>query len=381
MGLLSDTLEDNRERFGHIEMGEYVPIELPPALPPKVACPICDQTFGSELGMQNHIAREHAQSHVYVKTDDRIVRSTEVFPGRPALCQLILLGIDAVEVTLTADSRSAHFHANSGTYLLERLPDDFSGEVKLRVQHGRASKQFLMYFGTSPPFDQPRLDKEVVHLQKLLERGDDPNWSAYQQQQQRICRNDLEKSYLDGFLEYSLGFHMEKRARWQESSPHLEAAMHLLRPYGTPLARTARRVLAIRMNCFTPLSRCHPSSVFYRAKTFFVDGLLKLPHGSEPGRSTADECVYVDGFTEQLLVTLKSFYARDLTNVFEPLKSLAGHPLAEDRNNEDKLFLLTARAARLSGDQKQACQAYERLRYHPMFDKEAKDFLERREKD
>jgi hypothetical protein len=214
-----------------------------------------------------------------------------------------------------------------------------------------------------------------------LERGSDPDWGAYQRRQQELSRNDLEKSYLNGFFEYSLGFDMEKQSRWRESGAHLETAMHLLRPYGTPLARTARRVLAIRMNCFAPLAHCHPTSVFYRARTFFVDGLLELPRDGVPSRPCTDDCVYVDGFTERLLVALKAYYARDFTNVFEPLNNLADHPLAEDRNNEDKLLLLKARSARLRDDQQQARDAYERLRYHPMFGQEATHFLEKREKD
>ncbi|MFZ1932248.1 MAG: hypothetical protein WCB27_22055 [Thermoguttaceae bacterium] len=381
MGLLSDTLEDNRERFGRTEMAEYVPIEPPPKLPPKVACPICDQVCGSEQAMRNHIAREHAQSHVYIKADDRIVRSTDVFPERPRRCQLILLGVDRVDVTVNAGPQSVRFSTDSAVNLSEHFPSDYTGAVHVGVQYGQVLKKFLIYFGTLPPFDQARLDAEVVQLQKSLERGIDPNWGAYQRRQEELSRNDLESSYLNGFFEYSLGFHMEKQSRWRESGAHLETAMHLLRPYITPLARTARRVLAIRMNCFAPLAHCHPTSVFYRAKTFFVDGLLELPVDAVPSQPSTDDCVYVDGFTDRLLVALKAYYAHDFTNVFEPLNSLADHPLAEDRNNEDKLLLLKARSARLRCDQKQACDAYERLRYHPMFDQEATEFLAKREKD
>ena len=66
MGLLSDTLEDNRERTGQIEMVEHVPIEQPPAPPPEVSCPVCDRIFGSDLALNNHIGAAHAQEYVYI---------------------------------------------------------------------------------------------------------------------------------------------------------------------------------------------------------------------------------------------------------------------------------------------------------------------------
>jgi len=62
MGLLSDTLEDNRELEAKIETVEYVLVKPPPAPPPKVSCPVCDRVFGSDLSLNNHIPKTTAQS-------------------------------------------------------------------------------------------------------------------------------------------------------------------------------------------------------------------------------------------------------------------------------------------------------------------------------
>lgn len=200
MGLLSDTLEDGRERLDQVATVDYVPLELPPARPPDVACPVCDHTFASDLAMQHHIAREHAASHVYIKADDRIVRTMEVLPETPRRCQLILLGVDKVDVQVKAGPRSTRFATESTIDFSDHIPSGHTGEVQITVQYARVVKKFLMYFGTTPPFDQRRLDKEIMHLQKCLEQGKDPDWGSYQQRQQEISRNSLEKVYSEGFF-------------------------------------------------------------------------------------------------------------------------------------------------------------------------------------
>lgn len=390
MGLLSDTLEDNRELAGKIEMAEVVFIELPPAPPPEVSCPVCDRVFGSDVALNNHIAQEHGREHVYIKANGRVVRGTEIFREKVHQCELIMLGLAGVTLVVQAGARRKQFFVEAKTDLLKHIPADYAGEVHVMVSHERTKRDFLMYFNTEPPFNTRDLNHLVVALQEQLEKGIEPDWDAYQKRQRSLARNDLEKQYLDGFFEYSLGFFLEKRERWPESGTHLEMAMQFLRPFATQLARTARRVLAIRMNCFVPLVHCAPSSVFYAARVFFVNGQIALPPnlrdaatppdgvGSTDRPSDApatwDERVYLDGFTELILVAIKAFYARDFVIFDGTLETLERHPLATDANNEDKLLLLKARGARVRRNRRIARRSYERLRYHPIFGSEAQEF-------
>jgi len=113
--------------------------------------------------------------------------------------------------------------------------------------------------------------------------------------------------------------------------------------------------------------------VFFPARAFFVDAALEHPEAVDDGSTKGEDCVYIDGFTELLLVAIKAFYARDDRTLAGTLSALARHPLAEDANNEDKLLLLTGRAARIRGDHSEAQRTYERLLYHPMFGEEAKE--------
>ncbi len=374
MGLLSDTLEDNRERSGQTEMLERLPIELPPAPPPKVCCPVCDRDFGSDLALNNHIAEEHGRQHLYIKANGRIVRRTQVFNEAVNKCQLILLGLGTLAVTIQAGGSRKRLIIDGNAELLDHLPADYKGEVRVTATHGKVVHRFLMYFGTEPPFDTRVLNREVISLQRSLERGSEPDWSGFQHQQDAIARNELEKMYLDGFLEYSLGFHLDKQGRWKESGEHLETAMQLLQPYTTVLARTAKRVLAIRMNCFSPLERCGRGSVFYPARSFFVDRVMEYPESFTDDSARGEDVVYVDGFTELLLVAIKAFYSRDIRTLTGILLALQEHPLAEDANNEHKLLLVKGRTARIQGDRTETQRTYQRLLYHPLFGREAEEF-------
>jgi len=53
---------------------------------------------------------------------------------------------------------------------------------------------------------------------------------------------------------------------------------------------------------------------------------------------------------------------------------ISAHSLAEDKNNDDKLNLLRARAARIMGNREQARVIYDNLRYHPLFGRETESF-------
>jgi len=390
MGLLSDTLEDNREFAGKIELAEFAFIELPPTPPSGVCCPVCDRIFGSDLALNNHIAQEHGREHVYIKANGRVVRGTEVFRQKVNQCELVLLGLGGVTVMIQAGKRRKQFLVEANTDLLEHIPTEYMGEVRVTVSHDRTKRDFLMYFNTEPPFDTRELNRLITAFQERLEQGIEPDGDAYQKRQRSLVQNDLEKHYLDGFFEYCLGFFLEKQGHWPESGMHLETAMHLLRPYATRPARTARRILAIRMNCFTPLQHCHRSSVFYPARVFFVDGDLILPlktgdsatppegvrfaNSPSDAIATRDERVYLDGFTELVLAAIKAFYARDFFILDGTLEMLERHPLATDTNNEGKLLLLKARGAHVRGDQRTARKNYERLLYHPIFGSEAQEF-------
>lgn len=146
--------------------------------------------------------------------------------------------------------------------------------------------------------------------------------------------------------------------------------------FRTSLAQTALRVLAVRMNCFRPLKHCHPSSEFYRAKSFFVDRALELSTKCSKRQPQRGGSVYIDGFSQQYLLALKLFYARDFTNLSGLLTSLSANPLAAEKNNEDKLFLLRARMTRVAGKHEAARAAYGHLKYHPQFGAEATEFCD-----
>jgi hypothetical protein len=359
MGLLSDTLEDTKERIGQIEMIDRLPLAEPlPIKKPKVCCPVCNAVLGNDLGLQNHLRREHANEQVYLKVNDRIARSADYFELAPKSCLLVILGSETAEVTVKVGNRRTKQHVVGEANLLSLLSGAI-GEVNLTVVRANQVRKYAIYFVTPPPFDRKPLEKEIHQLQSALECGDEPNWRSYQKAQRILATSELENQYLDGFFEYSLGLHLEKSGDPRSGTEHLESATELLRPFDTVLARTARRILAIRMNCFRPLASCHASSIFWQARQFFLENRLQLLEDTTKRGIRSDCSLYTDFFTDQILSLIKTYYARDMVNVHESLARLHGHPLAKDQNNLDKLLLIEARAHEVCGDLDRARRVYE----------------------
>jgi len=186
----------------------------------------------------------------------------------------------------------------------------------------------------------------------------------------------LEHRYLSGFYEYILGSFLETKQD-QRAGGHFERSYGCLRPFATSLAHTARCVLGVKMNWFHLLERCGPSS-FYRAKHFFMEGCRDLRETSDKQSSLRLEHpqgLYVDPFTETLLMAIESFYQHDYSGSRVLLQRLSDSHFSLNRNNEDKLWLLTARVHISEGARSEAVDAYRHLEHHPLFGEEAERFL------
>jgi hypothetical protein len=186
--------------------------------------------------------------------------------------------------------------------------------------------------------------------------------------------NDLETRYFNGFFEYALAFHIETFGERKRAKQHFDEALGYLLPFRTPLAESAQCVLGLRMNCFGVLRRAPRSSVLAYCDSFFNGDVASLPQSQ-----IADEpnpfITYADRFTVLLVTSISNYSRADYTECKSNLHALEFHPSAAEKNNEDKLSLLSARLHRIVGPRSAALEAYSRLRFHPDFGSEAKEFI------
>ena len=389
MGLFADTVEDQREGHQHHWLQRHWlphdqsqdgsrndrPLPVPP--PPVVECAACRAEFQNDGLLRRHIAAVHGPRFIYVLLDDRVAQHIEVLASRPDSLKIVVEH-EPIDAILFVGSRPTRLNLSSGVNdLLPHLPNGFLGTVDIRFAINGVEHTYQIAIGEFPLFRIDSLSELVARLQIDLARGECPDWNRYRSDSEALSPNVFEKRFLDGFEEYSLGFDMEKRGRRDHFASHLESALSLLEPFGTGMAITAKRVLGVRLNCFSVLRQCKPSSRFHLARLFFLgdsEASEKLSHFSVTEPNTAD-AVYCDGLTERFLAILKAFYSKDFHNVIGPCQQLRHEPAAQDRNNSDKLDLLMARASQLSGDRDAARLYYNRVQDHPDFAKEAAAYI------
>jgi hypothetical protein len=384
MGLISDNLEQANEAFANRGWSFDRPREYPPhdgltaVRPFRVfECTACHAAFDNEGLLRNHIASTHGARFTYVLLNDRISQRIEVLSQRPDVLSVVV-GREPIRVHLNVGTDPVTIQLSPGVNdLLTLVPEKFTGTLKIAFSIDGIRHEYHLAIGETPVFRIAELTALAQRLQLDLDIGRNPDWNGFQADLESLSASLFERRFLDGFLEYSLGFDMEKKGRWEHSASHLETALHLLEPFCTRMAVTAKRVLGVRLNCFSALRRCEPTSRFHLARLFFLDNLDAGDNLSQAGvgMSTTEDAVYCDGLTERLLAILKAFYARDLHNVIGPCQQLRHEPAAQDRNNSDKLDLLMARASHLAGDRDAARLYYSRVQDHPDFAQEAAAYI------
>jgi hypothetical protein len=374
-----DFYEDNRERRGqYLDAldGKRQPRETLriPASPQVEFCPLCHGAF-LEGGLSAHIRSAHGPQHIYLRVNGRIIRDLGWAERGISELGLVQLGFDEAIVELTAPRFRRKLNVSGNENLRRYLPSGFEGELTIRVTPNAApARQFIVYARSLPEFRRDDLDSAILQMsEKALRAGTMPDIGQWRGQFHQL--GILEQRYLDGFFEYTLAFHLEQETHSKMSKQHFEDAFGLLLPFRTALAHSAQCVLGLRMNSFGVLDRAPSNSMVSASNKFF-----NRPFPSEWVDTSNDDAVdpfmmYADEFTIQLVRVTASFYGRDNRVFKAALEALSFHPAGRDRNNEDKLTLLRARSARRDGQAVEARRTYEILLYHPLFGREAEEYI------
>jgi hypothetical protein len=373
MGIHSDTKEDNEERLDQFGFCRYEARLKNKAVPlPIFECSLCGLECTSSQSLSDHVQRVHAGQHVYVRANNIVISDHHYFDEPLKTLECVSIDVDDVEADVLAQSVQARVAVKNQKDLTDLLKSGFIGEVNIKLfVKSKQRKSVFLFFVVRPIFDSSKLDEHIFEVQLALERGEMPDWEKFESTRNQLCKSLLEQDYLNGFHEYSLAQFLEKKGT--SACSKFEKAMTLLRKFDTTFARTVRYVLAIRNNLFQSLADCPDSSPFYPCRAFYCDGMLTLPSWKESD-SQNQTGIYVDSFTEQMMLLVRAFYASDYSRVEKIATSLQSIK-SEDPNNEHKLTLLLARTAKIQGHSQMARFHYQQLDSHPIFSDEAGKYL------
>ncbi len=384
MGILMDTLEDTYEQ--HAQFVETNPEITSTSVAPDSVwksisfrdCPLCFDRFLSIEELNQHLAERHTSTHVYMRSDSRIIRDLEFFDEKPQELTVILRGANAARVVVRYGEAQIFEASFSGEIILSSaLALVESGQITVRIiPEGGEPREFVLFIGEFPVLQHADIDRQAFSLLfHQLNKNAAPLWDDYCVPLLSGIGRELDRRYASGLFEYALGFYL--RQQGHESKTHFEDALGLLQPFNTPFSQTAKRVLAFRMNCFGLLRDCSPASRFGIANLFFNQPSSRFTHGIVAAKwGTSEYGVYINHFTEGFLDALNSYYADDYTILEELMKKLDQELDVRDRNDYDKLILLRARAAHKKMDNSAAARFYGELMNHPVFEHEAKEFLD-----
>lgn len=373
MGIHSDTKEDNAERLDQFGFRQYKDRPENSLVPmPVFQCSLCGYECASSQSLSEHVKRVHAGQHTYVRANGVVVGDHHYFDEPLETLECVSIEIDEVVAAIFARGVRHKIAVRNQAMLTDLFERGFTGEVNIKLfVKSQQRKSVFLFFVDRPSFDSSNLDEHIFKVQLALDQGDAPNWAELESARELLCKNLLEHDYINGFHEYSLAQFLEKQGT--SGSSKFEKAMTLLRKFDTTFARTVRYVLGIRNNLFLALADCPADSPFYPSRAFFCNGLRELPKGTtSESRSTTG--IYVDGFTEQIMLLVRAFYGRDYSTVEKIAASLQAIK-SEDPNNEHKLLLLLARTAAVRDQREKARFYYQQLDSHPLFKAEAGKYL------
>lgn len=388
MGILSDILEDNKERAGQLLSCASQPtseprIEILPAR--TICCPLCAAWFASEEDLQRHILGAHRQLQAYVRFNGRVIQDLQYTDELIQELLVVVLGDQEATVSIRIADQESHelvIRPGRPRQMANLVPPNFIGAISVCIAFGHVRRKYEIYRSTQPRIDVESLDAAIRELQANLLTATEPNWPMFRNTWlQARERHVMEKRYLEGFFEYILASHMEMN-RNPQAGRHFERAFGLIRPFATSMAHTARCLLGIKMNWFHLLTPCSPHSKFHSANIFFNSDFENVARvRMAPDVSFRDAVgVWIDPFSELVLESIRCFFLRDHAKLESVFARLEGHPLVADRNNFDKLSFLKARRSRVQRKLDSAEQHYRYLRYHPIFKIEAEAFCEKRGK-
>lgn len=315
MGILLDTVEDNDELAGlRVEaIRKKLKVLAPsPRNFPSFECPVCTRFFFTVNELNDHIFNEHRR--YYIRLDSQVVKKD--------------------------------------TY----TKSDETNPIR-----------FL------------ELEQEIAFLQERIDKNDrsiDSLWSSYD----ASLYNPTQARYLFGFLEYLRAHDLEVNRHSSDLSTlsrHFGNAYGKLQPFSTFLAQQIRRAIAFKMNWFREHKDMPESSLFFLAWHFFTHSYedVTIVYDLPMINNRYEQGIVLDGFHSEMLQAIQFYYcdrSKLNYNFLYKLERLVDG--TDNRNYLDKLQLFKARLYRDWQNSEQMKAAYETIKSHPEFGREARCF-------
>jgi len=383
MGIISDYLEQTREKLGKfVDIAKFgsianIPVSPPDDTPDLYECPLCGEKILSD-DQNRHMHDKHGNQYAYLRVNNRIINDY-VFSEVPIRSMdAVILGDRTASIVIRVNDQPPLEINISGTVSLTKHIDKIiAGEINIIIKISSIQKEYIVYVKQLPGFANDTIDRTALrHLFIPLSKKEKPDYRSFTPIFTNPANSVLENRYASGLHDYALAFQMAQEK--EEAKEHFESALGCLRNFRTNFAITARRILALRMNCFPLLKDCDIGSRFYAANCFFNkhDSRLHIKDKIVTLQQNDSEYgVYIDEFTERFLECLTAFYNDDLIILDELYAVLQGIVSEKERNNQDKLFLLCARTAIKKSDKVKKEKYYRQLLGHPQFGMEAEEMM------
>lgn len=375
MGILSDTLEDNKERAGQL-LQSIAPLPIPSwvAQSPKLEkCSLCGRRLPAD-DIAAHMY-SHAGVSSYVLANNQIVRDVAYMDKCLESLDICTLGQEPAEVEVSVSGDIYWVGDVKGQYSFgdqfRKLTD---GELVVRIVDFNGKRLHRLYIGSPPVLRCPEIDRFAFeYLFRPLDRGCDPEYDRYMSRVAELDPTPPEELYRNALYDFATGYRLVQCDKSQRG--HLESALYGLSRFKTKFAVTGKRILALRMNCFGLLSDCEPTSRFFLASLLFGQPFYSREEVYSATILDSEYGVYIDAITEKLLDAVSAYYAEDTAIFQRMLKDLWEIVPGYDTNSHVKILLLTARHWRRAGDTNEARANYAKLINDPDFGREAQGFL------
>jgi hypothetical protein len=377
VGIFADTYEDTSEHLGQVY--EQTPkgfIRIVHSLAssrsvPVTMCPVCGREIRETL-VNQHVRDDHAGNHLYMRINGSVIPPDVHLGITPERIEVVCLGWKAVEATVSIDNTPQGQPlkiAEGITDLTSRIGTIQNVELLFGYRSDNKQWTYTIYVGKQPSFNGSGIDTLAYQmLFKPLHEGTSPDYNRFQRYS--APGNELERKYMNGLCDYALA--QELSLEGKPSKQFLERSFSLLESFVTPFAITARSALAFRMNLFSFLKQCLPTSHFYPANQFFNQAKGKL---KGKGKVDREYGVFIDHFTVAFLETLTALEKRNYE--FVQLKTGELERMVDrlSQNDVDKLSLLRARTAVQLKDVGRARSEYVSLKDNVQFGQEARKYL------